>query len=99
MSRTASLKSVYAILLFVLCSALVFAQNAAPKTPKYDKATETKVKGVIDELKTVEGKDEGTHFTLKMDGDKTILIHVGPEKFLKEIEATYEKGDKVEVIG
>jgi hypothetical protein len=99
MSRSALSKSAYAILLFVLCSAFVCAQTAAPKTPKYDKATETKVKGVVDELKTVEGKDEGTHFILKMEGDKSILIHVGPEKFLKEIEASYEKGDKVEVIG
>jgi hypothetical protein len=97
MSRTASSKYLYAILLFALCSVFAFAQSA-PKTPKYDKSTEVKIKGVVDELKTVPGADEGTHFTLK-DGEKTILIHVGPEKFLKEIDATYAKGDKVEVIG
>lgn len=98
MLRTAFSKSVYVIVLCVLSAAFVFAQSAAPKTPKYDKATETKIKGVVDELKTVEGKDEGTHFYL-VDGSSKILIHVGPEKFLKEIEASYAKGDKVEVIG
>ena len=97
MSRTAFSRSALAILLFVLCSAIAFAQSA-PKTPKYDKSTETTVKGVVDEVKTVPGADEGTHFILK-DGDKTILIHVGPEKFLKEIEASFEKGDKVAVKG
>jgi nitrogenase subunit NifH len=98
MLRKAFSKSVYVIALCVLSSAFVFAQSAAPKTPKYDKATETKIKGVIDELKTVEGKDEGTHFYLK-SGETKILVHVGPEKFLKEIEASYAKGDTVEVIG
>jgi hypothetical protein len=97
MSRTAFSKSALAIVLVVLCSAIVFAQSA-PKTPKYDKSTETTVKGVVDELKNVPGADEGTHFMLK-DGEKSILIHVGPEKFLKEIEASYAKGDKVEVKG
>lgn len=99
MSRAVFTKSVYAILLFALCSVMAFAQTAAPKTPKYDKATETKLKGVVEELRTVEGKDEGTHFILREDDNKTILIHVGPEKFLKEIEASYAKGDKVEIIG
>jgi nitrogenase subunit NifH len=98
MLRKAFSKSVYVIALCVLSSAFVFAQSATPKTPKYDKATETKIKGVIDELKTVEGKDEGTHFYLK-SGETKILVHVGPEKFLKEIEASYAKGDTVEVIG
>ncbi len=98
MLRKAFSKSVYAIALCVLSAAFVFAQSAAPKTPKYDKATGTKVKGVVDELKVVPGKDEGTHFYL-VDGTNKILIHVGPEKFLKEIEASYSKGDKVEVVG
>jgi hypothetical protein len=97
MSRTALSKSVLAIVLFALCSIVALAQSA-PKTPKYDKATETTVKGVVDELKNVPGNDEGTHFILK-DGEKSILIHVGPEKFLKEVEASYAKGDKVEVKG
>jgi len=97
MSRTAFSKSALTIVLFALCSAIAIAQSA-PKTPKYDKSTETTVKGIVDELKTVPGADEGTHFMLK-DGEKSILIHVGPEKFLKEIEASYEKGDKVEVKG
>ena len=99
MSQTVFAKSVYAILLFALCSVFALAQTAAPKTPKYDKATETKIKGVVEELRTVDGKDEGTHFILRDADNKTILIHVGPEKFLKEIEASYVKGDKVEVTG
>jgi len=97
MSRTALSRSVSASLLFVLCAAIALAQ--APKTPKYDKATETTLKGTVGEQKTVPGADEGTHFMLQ-DGDKTIiLIHVGPEKFLKEIEASFTKGDKVEIVG
>src|SRR4051812_26737333 len=96
MSRMASSKLVSAIVLCALFTVSAFAQ--APKTPKYDKTTETTLKGTVNTLKIVPGADEGTHFML-VDGDKIILIHVGPEKFLKEIEASFAKGDKVEVIG
>ena len=96
MSRTALSKSAFAIALCALFT--VFAFGQAPKTPKYDKATETTLKGTVDTIKTVPGADEGTHFML-VDGDKTILIHVGPEKFLKEVEISFAKGDKVEVVG
>ena len=98
MSRTASYRSIFAILLCVAFTVFAFAQ-AAPKTPKYDKTTEAKLKGVVGDTKIVPGPDEGFHFILKQGDGKTILVHVGPEKFLKEIEAEYATGDKVDVIG
>ena len=97
MSPKAFSRSVLAIALCITLATLCVAQNA-PKTPKYDPATETKITGTVDELKQVPGADEGTHFYL-VSGDKKILIHVGPDKFLKEIEASFAKGDKVEVVG
>ena len=98
MLRTAFSKAIITTVLCAAFAGFAFAQNA-PKTPKYDKATETKLSGTVDELKQVPGADEGTHFILKQADGKTILVHVGPEKFLKEIEASYAKGDKVEVVG
>jgi hypothetical protein len=41
---------------------------------------------------------EGIHLTLKSDTD-TILVHVAPEKFLKEMDTEFAKGDQVEVLG
>lgn len=100
MSRTVSWKKVFAVLLCVAFAFFAFAQNQAPapKTPKYNKATETKLNGTVDELRQVPGADEGVHFILR-DGEKTILIHVGPDKFLKDIEVEFAKGEKVQVVG
>ncbi len=102
MLRTAFSKSTLVILLCTVFAVFALAQNGAttsvPKTPKYDKSTELKLSGIVDELKEVPGADEGLHFMLK-DGEKTILIHVGPDKFLKEVEAQFAKGDKVSLVG
>jgi len=66
----------------------------------YNPASETTVKGTVDEVKTVTGRRgwNGTHLTLKT-GDKTIDVHLGPASFLKEKGFSFAKGDAVEVTG
>ncbi|HVA01441.1 MAG TPA: hypothetical protein VMV34_07280 [Terriglobia bacterium] len=66
----------------------------------YNPATETTVKGTVEEVKTVAGRHgwHGTHLTLKTE-DKTLDVHLGPESFLKEKGFSLAKGDRVEVIG
>jgi hypothetical protein len=91
----ASWRSVSAIALFALLSVLCWA--AGPQ-PKYDKSTEVTLKGVIEEIKTIPGPGEGIHFMLRT-GDKLTLVHVAPEKFIKDMSMTFNKGDKIEVVG
>lgn len=67
-------------------------------SPKYDFATEVKLKGTVDEVRLVPGPDEGTHVLLRTGAD-TILIHVAPPEFLKEFEFPVNKGDQIQVIG
>lgn len=66
----------------------------------YNPATETTVKGAVEEVKTVTGHQgwNGAHLTLKT-GDKTIDVHLGPASFLKEKGFSFAKGDAVEVTG
>ncbi len=86
----------------LVCGLLVpslFAQKA-PKV-KYDPATEVKFSGVIEEFKNFECPVSGTmgfHIVLRV-GDKPQLVHVAASKFIKDYEITFEKGDRIEVVG
>jgi len=98
MLRQGFSKSAFAIALFVLLSLTFASAQSGTTTPKYNKATETKIKGVIDDIKIIPGANEGVHLMVKTAAE-TILVHVGPEKFLAAIEVSFAKGDEVEVTG
>lgn len=81
------------------CMALMTSSLFAQKNgPKYDFANEAKVKGTVEEIKTVPGDFEGVHVMLKT-GTDTILVHLAPEGFLKMLEFNVAKGDSLEVTG
>ena len=44
------------------------------------------------------GEFEGLHLVVKAEA-KTVLVHVAPSEFLKEIDTSFNKGDQVEVVG
>jgi hypothetical protein len=95
MLRPASFKLVLAVALSVLLTFIVVNAQTTP-TLKYVKSSEVKVKGVIEEVKTA--ADDTVHLTLK--NDKGLLdVVIAPEKFLKEMEITFAKGDTIEVVG
>ena len=75
-----------------------WAQSATKTGPKYDVKNEVKIKGVIEEVKEVPGPFEGTRLVVKTD-TKTVLVHVAPAAFLKEIDTTFNKGEQIEVVG
>jgi hypothetical protein len=75
-----------------------WAQSASKTGPKYDFKNEVKIKGVIEEVKEVPGAFEGTRLVVKTDS-KTVLVHVAPASFLKEIDTTFNKGEQIEVVG
>jgi hypothetical protein len=76
----------------------LWGQGAHNTGPKYDSTKEVKIKGVIEDIRDVPGEYEGAHLVVKTD-TKTVLVHVAPSDFLKEIEASFKKGDEVVVIG
>lgn len=83
---------------FVGITSTAWSQGAGKTGPKYDSAGEIKIKGTVEDIREVPGPYEGSHLTVK-SGDKTILVHLAPADFLKEIEAEFKKGDQVEVVG
>jgi hypothetical protein len=75
-----------------------WAQTASKTGPKYDAKNEVKIKGVIEEIREVPGPYEGTHLMVKT-ASKTVLVHVAPAAFLKEIDTAFTKGEQIEVVG
>ena len=68
--------------------------------PKYDLATEAKMKGTVQELKLpVKGSEkEGARLTLKTT-DATIDVYLCPKSFLDDMGSTLAKGDEVNLTG
>jgi len=81
-----------------LSLSMAWAQTTSKTGPKYDIKNEVKVKGVIEEIREVPGPFEGTHLVVKTDS-KTVLVHVAPADFLKEIDTSFNKGEQIEVVG
>jgi hypothetical protein len=80
--------------------ALVATAALAQAPPKYDPATETKLKGTVEELKFVPpaGAKQVGYLMLK-SGSDTVQVFLGPKKFLDDMGATFKPGDAVEVMG
>src|SRR5271165_1148366 len=72
----------------------------AQAPPKYDPATETKLKGTVQELKFVPstGAKPFAYLVLKSGAD-TVEVFLGPKSFMDDMGATFKAGDQVEVTG
>lgn len=95
MLRPAFFKLASAVALTVLLASTMVEGGTAPAL-EYDKSAEVNIKGVIDDVKTA--ADHIIHLTLK-DGNDSLDLFVAPEKFLKEMEIIFAKGETIEVLG
>ena len=87
----------------LLCAALALSQKAPPTVtvvPKYDLHTETKTKGVVDEINKLPwgSKMDITELILK-NGDDKLHIYVCPKAFQEEMGISFSKGDEIAVTG
>ncbi len=98
-SRTSSRALFVGVIALLVAATTLWAQKSSGSLgPKYNVANEIKIKGTVDEVKVVPGAMEGIHLVLK-DGTETTLVHVAPERFLKEMDTEFAKGDQLEVVG
>lgn len=91
----------------ILLAGILAAQNPAPQNmmPQnmmrtYDPATETTLKGTVEEVKLVQhGRMmTGTHLMVKT-GDETKEVMLGPSNFVTRKGFTFAKGDSIELTG
>ena len=86
------------LLILLLTFVQVGAAQKGNTGPKYDTANQVKIKGVIEDIHETPGAYEGTHLLVKTDTGN-VLVQLAPADFLKEIDASFKKGDAIEVVG
>jgi hypothetical protein len=76
------------------------AQHVDDSLPKYDLLTETKTKGIVDEviLLPLGTRKDFTELVIK-SGDDTVHIYVSPKPFQEEMGISFNKGDEIAVTG
>ena len=101
---TKIIKGLFCIPLFLLlCPTLGLSQKAQPddsSLPKYDLHTETKTKGVVDEVNLLPlgTRKDFTELIIK-SGDDKVHIYVCPKPFQEEMGISFSKGEEIAVTG
>jgi hypothetical protein len=91
-------------IVFPLLFCALFAAQDSPPTdhgaPKYDQKTETKTKGVVDDIKvlTLGSRKDFVELVVK-SGDDKVPVYVCPKPFEDEMGIAFSKGDEVSVDG
>jgi hypothetical protein len=85
---------------WLVVTSLLHISAVAQAPPKYDPATETKLKGVVEELKFVppSGGKPVAYLVIR-SGSDTLEVFLCPKTFLDDMGATFKPQDKVEVTG
>jgi hypothetical protein len=88
------------LLLFVSVGLGQHASSNNGGAPKYDQKTETKTKGVIDEVRTsVLGSRKDFIQLIVKSGDDKIPAYICPKPFQDEMGITFNKGDEITLTG
>jgi len=85
----------------LLCLATAVSQKASNGgSPKYDRETEMKTTGTVEEINvlTVGSRKDFTELVLK-SGDDMLHIYVCPKPFQDEMGITFIKGDELAITG
>jgi hypothetical protein len=88
-------------LFLVVASILLWNVLACSQaSPKYDVATETKLKGTIEDLKLPEkaNNKEIAHLTIK-SGTDTFDLYLCPKSFMDDMGVSFAKGDEIAFTG
>ena len=90
-------------LFLLLCVTPGLSQNVRQgdgSLPKYDLHTETKTRGVVDEVNLLPlgARKDFTELIIK-SGDDKVHIYVCPKPFQEELGISFSKGDEIAVTG
>jgi hypothetical protein len=91
---------IYRYLLTFVAITFLATSAFSQTPPKYDPATETKVKGVIEQLKLVppSGGKPVVYAVMKASPD-AVEVFLCPKKFLDDMGIEFKPAEEIEVIG
>lgn len=87
-------------LLIFAAMAVVVPSALSQTVPSYDPATETKLKGTVEELKLdppTGGKPVA--YLIVKSGEDKVKVFLAPKSFLDEMSITFSPGEQVELTG
>jgi hypothetical protein len=88
------------VLSLLFCVSSGFTQNSSHASPKYDLQTESKTKGIVDEVKLFDlGTRKDFVELIVKTGEDKIVVYVCPKSFQDELGVTLSKGDEITVTG
>ncbi len=89
-----------AILCLLLCVSSAFTQTPSHAAPKYDLQSESKTKGIVDEVKLFDlGTRKDFVELIVKSGEDKVVVYVCPKPFEDEMGLTFSKGDEITVTG
>lgn len=96
-------RTLQVVLSLLLCIPPALSQKAQPENnslPKYDHQTETKTKGIVEEvnLLAVGTRKDFRELVIK-SGDDKVHIYTCPKPFEDEMGISFTKGDEIAVTG
>ena len=97
-SRTVRRRSAFLTIALLCALPLTAQKNQAASGPKYDVATETKVKGTVEEVRLPEKGSQIAHLLVKT-GTDTIDVYLCPKSFLDDMGVTFTKGEEISLTG
>ena len=85
----------------LLCTLPLVAQKAQEiSPPKYDVHTETKMKGIVEEVKLPpKGSEKEIAHLLVKTGTDTADVYLCPKSFLDDMGVSFSKGDEIALTG
>ena len=86
------------IFVAILSASLAAQHPPRASSPKYDAGTETKIQGVVDEVRLPANAKEAVHLLVK-EGADTVDVYLCPKAFLDDIGVNFSKGDQITLTG
>ena len=75
-------------------------EQSNPNIPKYDLHAETKLKGVVEEVKLpLKGSEKEIAHLLVKDGANSVDVYLCPKSFFDDMGMSFAKGDEVSMTG
>lgn len=97
MSLSLRIVAFAALAFVILCMPVALAQSTLPK---YDFATETKMKGTVADLKMPQkGHEKDPVLLMLKSGMDTLDVYVCPKSFWDDMSPNVAKGDEVSLTG